>query len=336
VKIVAEIGASHNGTLERAIKTIQAAADAGADAIKLQAWVPDTMDCGGRIVESGAWRGMPLRDLYRRAHTPWDWYPDLILEAKRLGLEWWATPFDAQSVGFLEVLGCPRYKIASFEIVDLDLINVVSTTGKPIIISTGMATQEEISDAVYAAHSSHVTLLKCVSGYPADPADYNLNTMANMRLKFNCQVGLSDHTQTSTVAVCATVLGATMIERHLTLDRGYMDYQGIAKNNPGLDDSFASTPGEFQDMVRCVKTAQEALGTVRYGVMPSEVPQHALRRSLWVWRDVKAGDPITYENVRSARPADGAPPAALGRLLDKTFARDIPAGTPLRLEDVQG
>jgi pseudaminic acid synthase len=321
VKIVAEIGAAHNGTLERAIRTIQAAADVGADAIKLQTWTPDTMDCGGRIVDSGTWRGMALRDLYRKAHTPWEWYPALIMEATRLGLEWWSTPFDAPSVWFLEVLGCPRYKIASFEIVDLDLIGVVSTTGKPIIISTGMATQEEIGSAVSAAHSSHVTLLKCVSGYPADPADYNLNTMHNMRLKFNRPVGLSDHTLTPTLAVCATVLGASMIERHLTLSK-----------EDGLDDSFASTPDEFQDMVKCVKTAQEALGTVRYGVMPSELPQHALRRSLWVWQDVRAGDPITHENVRTARPADGLPPAALSQLLGKVFVRDIPGGTPMSLD----
>ena len=321
MKIVAEIGAAHNGSLERAVDTIIAAAQAGADGIKLQTWSPDTMDCGGRIVDSGTWRGMPLRELYRKAHTPWEWHRPLISAAQACGLEWWSTPFDNASVDFLESLDCPRYKIASFEIVDLNLIQHVATTRKPIIISTGMATEDEVSEAVWAAHPGHVTLLKCVSGYPANPGDYNLNTMRNMRGRFTCDVGLSDHTLDSTVAVAATVLGASMIERHLTLSR-----------QDGLDDSFASTPDQFQDMVRCVRTAQEALGTVRYGVAPSEMPQHALRRSLWIWEDVKAGDRVTVQNVRSARPADGLEPSRLPAILGKTFARDIPGGTPLSLD----
>ena len=319
--ICAELGASHNGTLERALETVRAAARCGADAVKLQTWTPDTMDCGGRWIESGPWKGHNLRDLYRKAHTPWDWHRPIADLAGELGMEWWSTPFDHASVDYLESLNCPRYKIASFEIVDLDLIVHASNTLRPMIISTGMATEAEITDAVALVNPERLTLLRCVSGYPADPIDYNLHSIPDMRRRFGCEVGLSDHTKGVTLPVVATALGATMIERHLTISRA-----------DGLDDSFASTPDQFLHMVASVRTAQEALGGIRYGVVPSELPQHALRRSLWVCEDVKAGDIVSRQNVRSARPADGISPGHLPFALGQVFRVDVAAGTPLKLE----
>lgn len=324
MKIVAEIGASHNGNLERALCTIRAAAAVGADAVKFQTWSPDKMDAGGRYIDSGTWSGWSLRDLYSNAWTPWDWFPAMIKEADDNGLEWWSTPFDVESLHFLEGLHCPRYKIASFELVDLPLIIDVAHTRKPIILSTGMATYDEINDAVMQIpRGVDITLLKCVSAYPALPGDYNLKTMKDMREQFGCNIGLSDHTKGTTVPVAATVLGASMIERHLTIS-----------NDDGLDDSFASTPEEFMEMVAAVRTAREVIGEVSYGPTKSEEASLALRRSLWIVKDIAAGERITTANVRTARPADGMEPGHMLWILGKQVSRDLKAGEPLRKEDV--
>ena len=330
MKIVAEIGASHNGSLERAVDTIAAAAVAGADAIKLQTWSPDKMDCGGRVLDSGPWKGHSLRDLYRKAHTPWEWHQPIIDAATKFGLEWWSTPFDYASVAFLESLHCPRYKIASFELIDTELIKRVAQTGKPVILSTGMATSKEIADAVFCARVGNrivdLTLLKCVSAYPADPDTFNLMTMVDMGRAWGgvtdgVEVGISDHTQTDAVPVAAAVLGASMIERHLTIDR-----------EGGLDDSFASTPDQFKSMVGSVRTALAALGSVQYGAMQSELPSVALRRSLWIVEDIPAGETLNYSNLQTRRPADGLEPQHLASLLGKRVNRNLSAGTPMKWE----
>lgn len=314
--IVAEIGAAHGGSLKTALDTIQAAADAGADAIKIQTWTPDEMECGGRILDSGPWKGSSLQALYREAHTPWDWHQPIIDMCGEMGLEWWTTVFDRKALDFAEELGCPRYKIASFELVDIPLLNDVKSTGKPVILSTGMATEDEINRAV-AASGDDVTLLKCVSSYPANPKDYNLFTIYDWDI--DCKVGLSDHTQSIIAPVVAATLGVEMIERHITLTKG------------GLDDGFASTPQQFKEMVVAVKTAIESLGDIRYGATPSEAPSLALRRSLWVIRPIRKGERFTLDNIGTRRPADGAPCYLLPDLLGKESGRDYDAGEPLLL-----
>lgn len=319
MKIVAEIGAAHNGSLERATDTIIAAWKAGADAVKFQTWTPDAMDAGGRVLDSGPWKGHSLKDLYRKAHTPWEWHKPLIAAAQTCGIEWFSTPFDYASVAFLESLGCPRYKVASFEIVDIPLIKRIAQTGKPIILSTGMATETEIYHAVDACGTSPYTLLRCVSAYPASPEDFNLETMCDMGRRWECPVGLSDHSRGVSIQIAAAVMGASMIERHITLEPG-----------DGLDDGFASLPSEFASMVSSVRTALSALGRVKYGPAPQEAPSMALRRSLWVLEDIPAGSTLTTRNIGSRRPADGLEPRFLPSLLGKTAATYLQAGTPLR------
>ena len=318
MQIIAEIGASHNGSIQRALDTVKAAAESGATGIKLQTWTPDTMDCGDRVIQSGPWKGISLRDLYREAWTPWKWHKPIIEKAKELGLTWHSTPFDIKALEFLESLECPRYKVASFEITDIPLIKAISETKKPIIISTGMATGDEIMRAVDAASGVPITLLHCVSAYPATIEDMNLMTMCRMGGFMNpFSVGLSDHTQTPVAAMLATALGATMIERHITLDR-----------QDGLDDAFASTPDQFADMVMGIKLAQQCKGTGEYGAKPSEAPSLALRRSLWITQDLKQGDILTVDNLKTARPAEGLEPYRINELLGKPVKRDIKAGTP--------
>ena len=321
MKIVAEIGAAHNGSLGRATDTIIAAWKAGADAVKFQTWTPDAMDAGGRVLDSGPWKGNSLKDLYRKAHTPWEWHKPLIAAAQTCGIEWFSTPFDYASVAFLESLGCPRYKVASFEIVDIPLIKRISQTGKPIILSTGMATETEIYHAVDACGTSPYTLLRCVSAYPASPEDFNLETMCDMGRRWECPVGLSDHSRGVSIPVAATVMGASMIERHITLEPG-----------DGLDDGFASLPSEFASMVSSVRTAIAALGRVKYGPAPQEAPSMALRRSLWVLEDIPAGHLISWSNVGSRRPADGLSPIHLEHVIGQRVTRHCKAGTPFKLE----
>lgn len=321
MQIIAELAASHNGSLQRALDTVKAAAESGATGIKLQTWTPDTMDCGNRIIQSGPWKGTSLRDLYREAWTPWKWHKPIIEKAKELGLTWHSTPFDIKALEFLESLECPRYKVASFEITDIPLIKAISETKKPIIISTGMATRDEIDRAMDAVCGSDITLLHCVSSYPANPQDFNLQTMNILKMKYHCKVGLSDHTQTPVAAMIAASFYATMIERHITLDR-----------QDGLDDAFASTPDQFADMVMSVKLAQQCVGIVEFGTKPSEAPSLALRRSLWITQDLKQGDILTVDNLKTARPAEGLEPYRINELLGKPVKQNIKAGTPASLD----
>lgn len=319
IKIVAEIAASHNGSLQRALDTIKAAKDAGADAVKFQTWTPGTMDCGNRTIEGGPWAGRKLSDLYAEAHTPWEWHQALIAKAQECGLEWWSTPFDLPSIRFLESLGCPRYKIASFEITDLELIEAAANTGKPVIISTGMAADFEISRALCAAkYSPHITLLKCTSAYPAD-MDFDMVTMPMLRGLANA-VGLSDHTFGTIIPVMGVAMGAEMIERHITL------------GGHGPDDGFASRPKEFAEMVQAVRKAETAMGNLRFGVKPSEYAQAKLRRSLWVVKPLKEGEVITADHIRTARPAEGLPCDFHRVVIGRLASMDIEAGTPLTME----
>lgn len=315
--IVAEIAAAHNGSLDRAKELILAAKYAGADMVKFQLW--DQMALPGHVIADGPWKGRDLAGLYEECRTPREWFPELFRLARSCGLTPFATPFDRGSVDFLETLDCPMYKIASAEIVDLPLIGYVASKGKPVVISTGMATFPEICAAVDAANGVPVTLLKCVSAYPARVEDANLMTMVELRYGVSrhrsLPVGLSDHTQGSSVAMAATALGASMIEKHIGLDRS------------GPDGGFCTLPGEFAEMVRGVHEVAAAMGEVRYGPLPSEASTLALRRSLWIVRDVKAGELVSEESVRSLRPAGGMLPGT--PVTGWVFTRDVKAGSAL-------
>lgn len=316
--IVAEMSASHLGSLKRAMAIVEAAADAGADSVKLQTW--SRMTVSDAIIEAGPWAGRSLSQLYDECRTPWEWHAPLFERCRQLGLGAFSTPFDQESVDFLETLNCPVYKIASFEITHLPLIRYIASKGKPMILSTGMATGEEIEEALREATvhgAGGVTLLKCVSAYPAPTADFNLMTMAHMVERFDCQAGLSDHTRGSTVAVAATALGATVIEKHLSLDR------------EGPDGGFACTPEEFAAFVRDVRTAAAAIGGVVYEPLPAEADSIQFRRSLWVTKDVAAGEEFTPENVGILRPQGGMPPDHYEAVLGELAARPLFRGTPL-------
>jgi pseudaminic acid synthase len=319
--IVAEIAAAHNGSLTRALTLIDEAAKAGADAVKLQTWWE--MALPGHRIESGPWAGRDLRDLYEEARTPYGWHEPLFKHARSLGLVPFSTPFDHISTDFLETLGCAIYKVASCEIIDTPLIRHIATKGCPMILSTGMATEDEISDALAAAidgglSMKDLTLLKCVAAYPAPAEDFNLETMLDLSC-FGCDVGLSDHTLGSAVAVAATALGATVIEKHIGLDR------------TGPDGGFVMLPTEFRQMVSDCRTAAKAMGVLQYGPLPAEQDTFRLRRSLWVVKDVQAGDRVSADNVRALRPSGGLPPGALEPALNLRFTRDAVAGTPFTL-----
>lgn len=326
--IVAEMGANHNGSLERAFSIIDAAADAGADAIKLQTWQTGYMVLDrGYIIQRGHWAGKNLTDLYREAWTPWAWHEPIFTHAKTRGLLPFSTPFDLPSLEFLESCNCGIYKIASFEIVDLALIDAVARTGKPMIISTGMATFEEIHrawDVATDAGCEDITLLKCSSAYPADASNANLAAMQAMRRAFTgCSVGLSDHTMGNTVAVAATAMGAEVIEKHLTLSRA----------DGGLDASFSMEPGEFRRMVKACRTAAAAIGEVKFGPMPGEHTD--LRRSLWLVEDIAAGEIFEPRHIRSARPAFGMECRFLGHVIGAVAKDAYKAGQPLKIEMVK-
>ena len=325
--IVAEISANHNQDFDQAVQLVKAAKEAGADAIKLQTYTPDTMtiDCDNeyfRIGKGTIWEGKNLYQLYQEAYTPWDWQPRLKAIANDLGMALFSTPFDFTAVDFLEEMDVPAYKIASFELVDLPLIRRVAHTGKPIIMSTGMATLSEIDEAVQTARESGATqiaLLKCTSAYPADPAEMNLRTIPHMAEAFGLPVGLSDHTLGISVPVASVALGACIIEKHFTLSR----------KTPGPDSAFSIEPQEFIVMVEAVRTAEKALGRVRYEVSDREKASRVFRRSLFIVKDMKAGDVFTEENVRSIRPGDGLHPRYLKQILGRRAKRNLPAGSPL-------
>jgi pseudaminic acid synthase len=325
--LVAELSANHGQNLERAIRLVRAAADAGAEAEKLQTYTPDTITIRSdksyfRIGTGTVWDGQTLYDLYAEAYTPWEWHERLQGEAHARGLELFSSPFDDSAVDFLEALNVPAYKIASFESVDVGLIARVAHTGKPMIISTGMATLPEISEAVATARASgaeDLMLLKCTSAYPAPPEEANLRTMRNMEEAFGLPVGLSDHTLGIAVPVAAAAMGAALIEKHLTLSRAV----------PGPDSGFSLEPEEFAEMVREVRAAERAVGEVSYGPTEKEAASRILRRSLFVVADVRAGDELTPENVRSIRPGHGLHTRYLADVLGRTAARDVGRGTPL-------
>jgi pseudaminic acid synthase len=322
--IVAEMSASHLGSLDRAMAIVKAAHAAGADAVKLQTW--SEMSVCATPLASGPWAGRTLPELYERCRTPWEWHAPIFERCRELGMVGFSTPFDEPSVDFLESLGVPVYKIASFEITHRALIRRAAATGKPLVLSTGMATAEEIEEAVSEATTAGaggITLLKCVSSYPAPAEGFNVITMAHMAEAFGCHAGLSDHTRGSTVAVAATALGAVMIEKHISLDRD------------GPDGDFACTPHEFAAYVREIRTAGAAIGGVMYGPADVEADSLHLRRSLWITRDVAVGEPLTRDNVAVLRPVGGLAPEHFEAMLGERVTRACARGTPLTLEVIR-
>jgi len=331
--IIAELSANHQQDFAQAVEIVKAAHAAGANAIKLQTYTPDTitLDCDNeyfRIREGTIWAGRNLHELFTEAYTPWEWQPKLKVIAESLGLVCFSTPFDFSAVDFLETMDVPAWKIASFELVDLQLIRRVACTGKPLIISTGMATLTEIGEAVEAAReagATQIALLKCTSGYPSEPGEMNLRTIPHLAEAFGVVVGLSDHTLGSAVPVAAVALGACIIEKHITISRA----------TSGPDSAFSLEPWEFKRMVDEVRIAERALGCVHYGVSEREAASRVFRRSLFVVADVKAGEPFTAQNVRSIRPGHGLPPKVLDLVVGRRAARAIARGTPLSWELLQ-
>lgn len=328
--IIAELSANHNGDLNQALRIIDAAVEAGADAVKIQTYRPDTItlksDAPDFKITEGLWAGRTLYDLYEWAHTPWEWHEALFAHAAKRGITLFSSPFDPTAVDLLEGLGAPAFKIASFEAVDLPLIRYVASKGKPMIISTGMADLEEITEAVEAARAggcAELALLHCVSGYPAPASDYNLKTLTDMAERFGVPVGLSDHTLDNTTAIASVALGACIIEKHMTLDRA----------GGGPDDSFSLEPDEFAALCQGARTAWEAVGAVDYGRKSSELGNVKFRRSLYFVKDMKAGDVITEDCVRSVRPGYGLAPKHLDRILGQRVKRDVLENTPVRRGD---
>ncbi len=324
--IIAEMSGNHNQSLDRAMKIVEAAAETGVDAIKLQTYTADTMTIDKDTDEffiadkDSLWQGESLYNLYKKAYTPWEWQEKLFRHAEELGLICFSTPFDNTSVDFLEGIGCPIYKIASFENIDLPLICKVAKTGKPIIASTGMASVAELDDMVRTAKENgcaDLTLLKCTSSYPATPEGTNLRTIPHMKDLFNCKVGLSDHTLGIGAAVASIALGATVIEKHFTLSRA----------DGGVDSAFSLEPEEMKLLVRECNTAYQALGEVRYNTQEQEKKSLQFRRSLYITEDMKKGEVLTDNNLRSIRPGLGLPPKYYDVLMGKKVAKDVKRGT---------
>lgn len=326
--IIAELSANHNGDINRAFEILEMAKRCGADAIKLQTYTQDTLtiDCDKPEfkVKGGLWDGRTLYDLYTEAHLPWEWHKPLFEKAKELGITIFSSPFDSTAVDLLEELGAPAYKIASFEAIDLPLIEYVAKTGKPMIISTGMANEEEIREAVEAARNAgckELVVLHCVSGYPAPSEDYNLATIPDMAERFDVLTGLSDHTIDNTTAVTSVALGACLIEKHVTLNR----------NGGGPDDSFSLEEPELKQLCDDSKTAWAAIGKVNYERKESEKGNMIFRRSLYVVKDVAEGELFTHENVKSIRPGYGLEPKYLYDVIGQKANSSIASGTALRL-----
>jgi N-acetylneuraminate synthase len=325
--VIAELSANHHGSLEEALQLVHAARGAGADAVKLQTYTADTLtiDAEGpdfTIGDGTLWSGRRLYDLYHEAFTPWEWHAPLLREAERLGLVAFSTAFDPTSVDFLERLGVPAHKVASFELVDLPLVRRLAGTGKPLILSTGMASLEEIAEAVAAAREAGATglaLLKCTSAYPAPPEEMHLRTIPDLAARFGVPVGLSDHTLGIAAPVAAVALGAAIVEKHFTLSR----------TTPGPDSAFSLEPAEFRAMVEAIRTAEAALGRVSYEVGAREGASRIFRRSLYVVADVRAGEPFTPANLRSIRPSYGLAPKHLPAVLGRPAACDLARGTAL-------
>lgn len=327
VYIVAELSGNHNQSFERAVQLVHAAKQAGADAVKLQTYTPDTITIDGdhecfRIDGGTLWDGRTLYDLYAEAHTPWHWQPKLKKVADALGLHFFSSPFDPTAVDFLQELNVPAYKLASCELVDLPLIEKIARTGKPLIMSTGMATQHEIEEALAAAQNAgakQVALLKCSSAYPAPPEEMNLRTIPELGKRFKTVIGLSDHTKGTTVAIAAVALGACIIEKHLTLSRAL----------GGPDAEFSLEPREFRELVAAIRVAETTLGTSQLGPTPHEESSRRFRRSLFVVQDMQRGDLFSERNVRSIRPGQGLHTRYMPQVLGKRAERSIARGTPL-------
>lgn len=331
--IIAEMSGNHAGSIERAKEIIRAAKEAGADCVKIQTYTPDTItiDCHNEYfhIEDGTWEGENLYSLYGKAYTPWEWHEELKKEAERIGIDFFSTPFDNTSVDFLEKLGFSFYKIASFEMIDLPLLQYVASKGKPIIMSTGMGSIEEIEEAVeaiYKTGNKQLALMKCSSAYPAKVEEMNLTTIADMKERFQIPVGLSDHSMGSLSAEVAVAIGASIIEKHFCLGREI--------ENP--DASFSMTPEEFKQMTEAVRTVEKAKGIVDYGVEKQEETNIKFRRSLFVVEDIKAGEIFTGKNVRSIRPGYGMKPKFLPEVLGKRALVDIKRGEPLKPEMIKG
>lgn len=329
--VIAEISANHNGRLDNALRIIEKAKIAGADAVKIQTYKAETItlkcDSEEFLIHGGPWGGRTLYELYEEAHTPWEWHPLLFDHARKLGITLFSSPFDFTAVDLLEDLNVPAYKIASFEAIDIPLIRYVASTGKPLIISTGLANAEEIQEAIDAAlsgGSGELGILHCVSGYPAPASDYNLRTISDMLARYELVVGLSDHTLENTTAIASVALGASIIEKHFTLHR----------NVGGVDDSFSLEPLEFAALCQSVKLAWNAMGQVDYGLKSSELGNVKFRRSLYFVRDMKAGELITVDHVRSVRPGFGLPPKWLDRVINQRVARNVLANTPVTPESL--
>ena len=327
--IIAEMSANHNGDISRAFEILEMAKRCGADAVKIQTYTQDTLtiDCDKPEfkVEGGLWSGRTLYDLYTEAHMPWEWHKSLFEKAKQLGITIFSSPFDFTAVDLLEELGAPAYKIASFEAIDLPLIEYVAKTGKPMIISTGMANEDEIREAVETAKSAgckDLIVLHCVSGYPAPASDYNLATIPDMAKRFDVLTGLSDHTIDNTTAITSVALGACLIEKHVTLDR----------NGGGPDDSFSLEEPDLKQLCDDSKIAWSATGKVNYERKESEKGNLIFRRSLYVVKNIAKGERFTHENIRSIRPGYGLAPKYISAVLGQTAAKDISKGTPLSNE----
>lgn len=327
--IVAEISANHNQNYEAAVEHIKAAKAAGADAVKIQTYTADTLTipCDNEYfkIKDGPWAGRTLHELYQEAYTPWDWQPKLKKIADEIGIILFSTPFDETAVYFLEEMNVPCHKIASFELVDLPLIKKAASTGKPLIMSTGMASLSEIEEAVTAARDAgckELLLLKCNSAYPAPPEEMNLQTIPHMADAFDVPTGLSDHTLGIAVPIAAVMLGACMIEKHFTLSRA----------RKGPDSFFSIEPAELMDMVNAIRIAEKAKGGVSYQVSAHESGSRIFRRSLFAVKDIQKGEPFTKENVRSIRPGNGLAPKYLDDIIGKKAAKDISCGTPLDWE----
>lgn len=326
--IIAEMSGNHNQSLERALEIVDAAAKAGAHALKIQTYTADTMtldlDEGEFFISdpNSLWKGTSLYKLYQEAYTPWEWHKPIFDRCRELGMIGFSTPFDDTAVDFLEALNVPCYKIASFENTDIPLIRKVAATGKPMIISTGMATVAEIDETVRAAREagcSDIVLLKCTSTYPATPDNTNILTIPHLRELFGCEVGLSDHTMGTGVSVASVALGATVIEKHFTLNRA----------DGGVDSTFSMEPTEMAALVVESERAWQALGKVSYGPTEKEKTSLVFRRSLYIVKDVKAGEVLTHENLRAIRPGYGLPPKYLPTLVGRSLAKDVKKGTAM-------
>jgi pseudaminic acid synthase len=330
VYVVAELSANHNQNFDHAVRIVEAAKQSGADAVKLQTYTPDTITIASdreefRIRGGTIWDGRNLHELYGEAYTPWEWQPKLKKMAEDLGMDLFSSAFDSTAVSFLEEMGVPAHKVASCELVDIPLIQRMARTGKPLIMSTGMATVEEIDEALQTARGAgaiEIALLKCTSAYPAPAEEMNLRTIPEMARRFGVPVGLSDHTMGIAAPVAAVALGACILEKHLTLSR----------STPGPDSAFSLEPQEFKAMVDAVRTAEQVLGEVHFGLSAKEAASRAFRRSLFVVKDVKQGEAFTAANVRSIRPGNGLHPRHLPEVLGKRAARDAERGTPLSWE----